>query len=62
MKKVIFFFFAFFLIFQTANSKSYRIGDQINNEIEFYKKYNAEISGKWLNGKLSKEQIQSFNF
>lgn len=30
--------------------------------INFYTKYNAEISGKWLNGKLTKEQIESFNF
>ena len=27
--------------------------------IDFYKKYNASISKKWLNGKLSKEQINN---
>ena len=47
MKKVIF-FFAFFLILQTASAKSYRIGDKINNEIEFYKKYKFELPpGNW---------------
>ena len=25
--------------------------------IDFYKKYNADISSKWLNGKLTKKQI-----
>tara|TARA_Y100000589_G_scaffold264721_2_gene255491 strand:- start:5140 stop:5625 length:486 start_codon:yes stop_codon:yes gene_type:complete len=29
--------------------------------IKFYKKYNATISKEWLNGKLSKDQIQKFN-
>ena len=29
--------------------------------LNFYKKYNAEISGKWLNGMLTKEQITAFN-
>ncbi|MAQ70034.1 MAG: GNAT family N-acetyltransferase [Flavobacteriales bacterium] len=29
--------------------------------INFYKKNNAEISGKWLNGKLTKEQIEYLN-
>ena len=27
--------------------------------INFYKKYNADISSKWLNGKLTKKQIES---
>ncbi len=30
--------------------------------INFYKKYNAQISGEWLDGKLTKSQIESFNF
>lgn len=29
--------------------------------INFYKKYNANLDGEWLNGKLVFEQIQSFN-
>ena len=28
--------------------------------INFYKKYNAEISDSWLNGRLTKNQIQQF--
>lgn len=28
--------------------------------IGFYKKYNAELDGEWLNGKLTREQIQSY--
>ena len=30
--------------------------------IDFYKKYNADISSGWLNGKLTKKQIDKFNF
>ena len=29
--------------------------------INFYKKYNANISSAWLNGKLTKKQIQELN-
>ena len=29
---------------------------------DFYKKYNADISSGWLNGKLNDEQIKSFKF
>ena len=29
--------------------------------INFYKKYNAEISSTWLNGKLTEKQIHSFS-
>ncbi|MFT4545680.1 MAG: GNAT superfamily N-acetyltransferase [Bacteroidia bacterium] len=28
--------------------------------INFYKKYNAELDGEWLNGKFTREQIQSY--
>ncbi|NVO02284.1 MAG: GNAT family N-acetyltransferase [Bacteroidetes bacterium] len=30
--------------------------------INFYKKYNASISGEWFNGRLVEEQINSFEF
>jgi len=29
--------------------------------INFYKKYNANLDAEWLNGKLTREQIQEFN-
>lgn len=29
--------------------------------INFYKKYNANLDPEWLNGKLTREQIQEFN-
>lgn len=29
--------------------------------IRFYKKYNAELSGEWLNGHISEEQLIEFN-
>ncbi|MCF8276926.1 MAG: GNAT family N-acetyltransferase [Flavobacteriales bacterium] len=29
--------------------------------INFYKKYKATLDGEWLNGKLTREQIQEFN-
>ena len=28
--------------------------------INFYKKYNANLDGEWLNGKLTREQIQAY--
>ncbi|MCB0756063.1 MAG: GNAT family N-acetyltransferase [Flavobacteriales bacterium] len=28
--------------------------------INFYRKYNANLDGEWLNGKLTREQIQAF--
>ena len=47
MKKVVFLLF-FLLIFETAMSKSYRIGDKVTNEIKFYKKYKFELpEGDW---------------
>ena len=33
-----------------------------DNAIEFYNKYNAEISNSWLNGKLTKKQIANFKY
>ncbi len=48
MNKIIYFLF-FLLIFEAAHSKSYRIGDNITNEIEFYKKYKFELPlGNWI--------------
>jgi len=44
------------------NGMCWQVLDWNTPAINFYKKYNAEISSKWLNGKLTKEQIQSFNF
>lgn len=29
--------------------------------INFYKKYNAELDGEWLNGKLGLEQLQNYS-
>ena len=29
--------------------------------IDFYKKYDAEISGDWMNGKLTMQQIEKMN-
>ena len=40
------------------NGMSWQVLDWNKSAIDFYKKYNAEISGKWLNGKLTKEQIE----
>ena len=39
------------------NGMVWQVLDWNNSAIEFYKKYNAEISKEWLNGKLSKNQI-----
>ncbi len=42
---------------QNLNGMNWQILDWNTPAISFYKKYNADISKKWLNGKLSKEQI-----
>jgi GNAT superfamily N-acetyltransferase len=44
------------------NGMCWQVLDWNTPAINFYKKYNAEISGEWLSGKLTKEQIESFNF
>ena len=39
------------------NGMIWQVLDWNTPAINFYKKYNAEISKKWLNGKLTKKQI-----
>ena len=46
--RIIAYFFLIFCIFENVNAKSYKIGDKISEEIEFYKKYKFELpSGTW---------------
>ncbi len=40
-----------------ANGMIWQILDWNTPAIEFYKKYNAAITNEWLNGKLTKDQI-----
>ena len=40
------------------NGMSWQVLDWNQAAINFYKKYNAEIKNDWLNGKLTKKQIQ----
>tara|TARA_B100001029_G_C15057307_1_gene455416 strand:- start:2279 stop:2761 length:483 start_codon:yes stop_codon:yes gene_type:complete len=40
-----------------CNGMMWQVLDWNTPAINFYKKYNATISSKWLNGKLTKEQI-----
>ena len=48
IKKVIAYLFLISIIFENVNAKSYKIGDKISDEIEFYKKYKFELpSGIW---------------
>ena len=48
IKKVIAYLFLIFCIFEDVNAKSYKIGDKISDEIEFYRKYIFELpSGTW---------------
>ena len=42
------------------NGMIWQVLDWNSQAIEFYKKYNANISKKWLNGKLTKKQINRF--
>ena len=39
------------------NGIIWQVLDWNTSAIDFYKKYNADISSKWLNGKLTKKQI-----
>lgn len=40
-----------------TNGMIWQVLDWNTPAINFYKKYNADISGEWLNGKLTKDQI-----
>ena len=40
-----------------ANGMIWQVLDWNTPAIDFYKKYNANISNEWLNGKLTKDQI-----
>ena len=42
---------------QKYQGMTWQVLDWNTPAINFYKKYNSEISSKWLNGKLTKEQI-----
>ena len=49
IKKNIAYLFLIFCIFENVSAKSYKIGDRISGEIEFYKKYRFELpSGTWI--------------
>ena len=41
-----------------VNGMFWQVLDWNKPAIDFYKKYNADISSKWLNGKLTKIQIE----
>ena len=48
-RKIILFFVFIFFISLNANSKSYRIGDKIRGNLEFYKKYIFDLpDGEWV--------------
>ena len=40
-----------------TNGMIWQVLDWNTDAISFYRKYNAEINGSWLNGKLTKRQI-----
>ena len=42
---------------ENLNGMTWQVLDWNSPAIQFYKKYNAEISTEWLNGKLTKYQI-----
>jgi len=46
---------------QKLNGMIWQVLDWNTPAIKFYKKYNADISKEWLNGKLSKNQINKIN-
>ena len=44
-----------------VNGMIWQVLDWNKPAINFYKKYDATISSKWLNGKLTKEQIDKMH-
>jgi len=46
---------------QDLNGMIWQVLDWNTPAIDFYKKYNADISKDWLNGKLTKKQIEKIN-
>ena len=45
-----------------ANRMMWQILNWNTPAIEFYKKFNAQVSNEWLNGKLNKDQIERFKY
>ena len=43
------------------NGMIWQVLDWNTPAIDFYKKYNANISSAWLNGELTKKQIEEIN-
>ena len=44
------------------NGMIWQVLDWNKPAINFYKKYDADISNEWLNGKLTKKQINAINY
>jgi GNAT superfamily N-acetyltransferase len=47
--------------FRNSARMEWQVLDWNQPAINFYKKYNADLDEEWLNGKLTREQIQSYN-
>ena len=43
------------------NGMTWQVLEWNSSAIDFYKKYDAEISSDWLNGKLTKKQLENIN-
>lgn len=43
-----------------AKQISWQVLDWNETAINFYKKFNAELDGEWINGKLNEEQIKNY--
>lgn len=46
---------------ENLNGMIWQVLDWNNPAIEFYKKYDAKISADWLNGRLTKKQLDKIN-
>ena len=46
---------------ENLNGMMWQVLDWNSSAISFYKKYDANISSKWLNGKLSRKQLDEIN-
>ena len=44
------------------NGMFWQVLDWNKSAIKFYKKYNSNISSEWLNGKLTKNDIEKINW
>ena len=46
---------------RNSGRMEWQVLDWNQSAIDFYKKYEAELDGEWINGKFRREQLQKFS-